>query len=521
MVLLDCRLGGGKVGYYNRIVFQGFSHSMAVALHRSIDDVRLVASDRLDPERRAELGQFMTPSQIADFMASLFRRWPSNIRLLDPGAGVGSLTDAFFTRWSREAGKGARLDVTAYEIDPVLQRFLKRQLGELAEAGVRSRRFIQADIIGSDFIKEAVFALGFGGPRFTHVILNPPYKKIGAASEWRCLLRSIGVETVNLYTAFLALAVALTENGGEIVAIVPRSFCNGTYFRPFRQWLLDRVALTHIHVFESRRRAFEDDDVLQENIIVRLQKGAVQNAVTVSTSHDPSLGDYSERVLDFSDIVKPGDEQRFIHIPTGAEHSDHKLFCFTLAELGLGVATGPVVDFRLKEHCLPQPAKNSVPLLYAQHFSKGAFQWPREHRKPNAILVNDETRKWLMPKGWYALTKRFSSKEEKRRVVSYVLGPEALPYDLYGIENHLNVIHSEKRGLDEKLARGLSVFLNSTLVDSHFRTFSGHTQVNATDLRAMRFPSKEILIRFGAWAKEKGPLSQEAIDSLITSDHGD
>ena len=52
---------------------------------------------------KAQLGQFMTPATIAVFMASLFS--PLNrpeIRLLDPGAGVGSLTAAFVQRACRE-----------------------------------------------------------------------------------------------------------------------------------------------------------------------------------------------------------------------------------------------------------------------------------------------------------------------------------------------------------------------------------------------------------------------------------
>ena len=491
---------------------------MSVALRRPIDEVRVIASNRLDPGRRSALGQFMTPSTIADFMASLFQRWPAHVQLLDPGAGVGSLTDAFVARWLKLVEAGASIKISAYEIEPVLQRFLKTRLDELSELGTRSGCCVTGEIIERDFIAEATFALGFGGPRFTHVILNPPYKKIGAASEWRKQLRNVGIETVNLYSAFLALAVALCEEGGEVVAIVPRSFCNGTYFRPFREWLLERAAITHIHVFESRKRAFQDDDVLQENVIVHLHRGMAQGSVRVSTSHDPSFADYSERHVSFSDIVKPADPQRFIHIPTAAAETS-ELFRYALADLGLGVATGPVVDFRLKGHCLSQPTESTAPLLYAHHFSKGAFQWPREHRKPNAISVNDETRKWLMPKGWYALTKRFSSKEEKRRIVAYVVDPDQLPQELYGFENHLNVIHCGKHGLSEDLARGIALFLNSTLVDTHFRTFSGHTQVNATDLRAMRFPSAETLVRFGKWVKKQQILTQENIDQFIEPSH--
>ena len=66
------------------------------------------------------------------------------------------------------------------------------------------------------------------------------------------MLREVGIETVNLYTGFLAVALGLLEPGGELVAIVPRSFCNGAYYQPFRAWMRERAALTHLHLFESQ-----------------------------------------------------------------------------------------------------------------------------------------------------------------------------------------------------------------------------------------------------------------------------
>lgn len=473
------------------------------------EKARRIASAELDPERRATLGQFMTPGPIADFMASLFRTWPRDISLLEPGAGVGALAEAFGRAYRKHHPDGS-LSITAYEIEESLAAYLGQHLHALEEGGG-----IRTEVVPRDFIRESSFASSFGAQRFTHVIMNPPYKKIGAQSEYRRLLSSIGVETGNLYTAFLALAVQLTRDGGELVAIIPRSFCNGMYFRPFRNWLLERVAITQIHVFESRSKAFGDDDVLQENIIVRLEKGATQGPVVVSTSDGGTFDTYAERTLPFDAIVKPDDRERYIHIPTFEIQAHPELFAKTLKELGLDVATGPVVDFRLREHSLPMPADDSVPLLYAHHFSKGALVWPREHRKPNAIVLNDATRKWLMPRGWYTITKRFSSKEEKRRLVAYVVDPEKLPHELWGFENHLNVIHSKKAGIEPDLARGLALYLNSTIVDQHFRNFSGHTQVNATDLRTMQFPEKKTLLRFGKWAARQRDLRQEKIDEYV------
>ena len=52
----------------------------------------------------------------------------------------------------------------------------------------------------------------------------------------------------NVYALFMAAAVELLKHGGELIAITPRSFCNGLYFREFRRWLLARMSLRHIHL---------------------------------------------------------------------------------------------------------------------------------------------------------------------------------------------------------------------------------------------------------------------------------
>jgi len=63
----------------------------------------------------------------------------------------------------------------------------------------------------------------------------------------------------------------------------------------------------------------------------------------------------------------------------------------------------------------------------------------------------------------------------------------------------------------------LFTYLNSTAVDSLFRTFNGHTQVNATDLRSIKYPSRECLEEIGAWAKKNNNLTQQNIDTKINS----
>ena len=158
-----------------------------------------------------------------------------------------------------------------------------------------------------------------------------------------------------------------------------------------------------------------------------------------------------------------------------------------------------------------------VPLLYPGHCAAQGIEWPRKAKKPNALLLHPQTRKWLFPNGFYTVVRRFSSKEERRRIVATVVQPDIFNSDLLGFENHLNVFHFHRHGLPEHLAYGLAAFLNSTVVDEAFRSFNGNTQVNATDLRLMKYPSTEVLISLGKWAKKQEPLSQEGIDQHVSS----
>ncbi len=476
---------------------------------------------KLDSNRRAELGQFMTPSSVADFMASLFSNWSSDVRLLEPSAGVGSLVESFANEFFKHSKRGSTLNITCFEIEAILASTLATRAREIQKIGEAQGAKVHPEVLVRDFLLESSFGSSFSENRFTHVILNPPYKKIGANSEYRLLLRASGIESVNLYTAFLGLSVLLTARGGEIVAIVPRSFCNGLYFRPFRDWLLGQVSLDHIHVFESRNKAFKGDEVLQENIIIKLTRGVQRDTVTISSSNDASFTDHVERKVAFEEVVRPGDSERYIHIPLNGSQASSPYFQFSLSELGLAVSTGPVVDFRLRDYLTQQPAPDTVPLLYAHHFGATGLSWPREHKKPNAILVAPETMKWLLPRGSYTVVKRFSAKEERRRVVAYSLDASDLQFPYYGFENHLNIIHANKNGIDTNVARGLSIFLNSTVVDQFFRSFSGHTQVNATDLRQMKFPSIDTLTKLGEWSRTQRELSQEIIDAKLENFYGD
>ncbi|MGH9971989.1 MAG: Eco57I restriction-modification methylase domain-containing protein [Pyrinomonadaceae bacterium] len=478
-------------------------------------------------QTRHELGQFLTPKHVADFMASLFSLELPDIQLLDAGAGTGALTDAFVRRCCLGEHQPKRLSVTAYEVDVTVLGTLRRTLRRCQQECERNGIEFSSTIHNEDFISAAAAMLRLDLfspelPVFNAAIVNPPYRKLRSDSSARHRLRSVGIETSNFYTGFVALIIKLLANGGEVVAITPRSFCNGPYFKPFREELLERMSLRRLHLFESRSAAFGKDDVLQENVIVHAVKGEKQvGDVIISSSSGGPTGTVSEYRVPYFEVVSPNDSERFIHFGLGDEHRRAKVAVnsleATLASLNLTVSTGRVVDFRSKSFLRKEPGPNTAPLIYPCHFNGGAVVWPKKNsKKPNAIMIHEKTRELLVPAGIYVLVKRFSSKEERRRIVACIYDPAQVSAERVAFENHLNYFHIRGHGLPMSLAKGLAAFLNSTMIDSYFRQFSGHTQVNATDLRRLNYPTATALENLGR--KIQHPISQGALDELLEAE---
>ena len=490
-----------------------------------VDRLRRVVSDEVQRAGRSALGQFFTPAATARLVAGMTSTQGDMVRVLDPGAGIGILSAAWIARVCALDERPRSIHLTAFELDPRLMPTLEETLEACADACRAAGIDFTYVLRNEDFIEGAVRALDsslFAADtmRFDLAILNPPYLKLRADSRPRQLLRRLGLEVGNLYTAFFALSVSLLAEGGEVVAIVPRSFCNGPYFLPFRKHLLSTVALRRIHVFARRDSAFRDDRVLQENVIVHGKRGGDNDrTVCISTSDGTDDSPVDSHEVSYDEVVRPGDGQMFIHLAGNAAASDLATSMLglpnVLDDLGLRVSTGRVVEFRARQWIEPTLVEGSVPLLHPTHLRGGEIVWPKEGgKKPNAIRRTAESESLLVPRGRYVVVKRFSSKEERRRIVAALVEPDAFPLEAIGMENHLNYYHARHGELDLFLARGLVLFLNSTHVDAFFRQFNGHTQVNATDLRSLRYPSAGQLRRLGEEMALPLP-AQETIDRLV------
>lgn len=447
-------------------------------------------SRQLENSKCAEFGQFFTPISVARLMVSMFDEVRNDdIHIIDPGAGIGTLFSALILRLCTEPIKPSKISVTAYEIEPLFFPYLNNTIRRCRNFCERHKVSLEVIVNQDDFIASIVSSknqepLRDRPGKFTHAILNPPYRKINSDSQQRKLLRSCGIETSNLYTAFMALSSQLLTDGGEMVSITPRSFCNGVYFKTFRQKFLEKMKINKIHLFHSRREVFKDDNVLQENIIIKADRSLIPQE-KVQISYSIGIDEKIKKIgVDRDQVVSTKDKDAIIHITTEELGSStartNGRFVHTLQSLGLQVSTGPVVDFRAKDYIVSSTNAGAVPLIYPFHFDGGYVTWPAMRpKKPDGILSIPETEALLLPSQCYVVVKRFSSKEQEKRIMAALYDPNRFKNDLVGFENHLNYYHDKGNGLNITIAKGLVTFLNSSMADSMFRLFSGHTQVNA------------------------------------------
>lgn len=463
----------------------------------ALSDARRTATT---DDYKSSWGQYFTPPQIAAFMASMVHVVPGqHLSVLDPGAGTGIL-GAAVARVALAAGASS-VRLVAVEAEPetraLLQRsmaFMEIQLGSAFSPQVR----------GDDFLDLHEPRIGVAPlPVFDAVIANPPYFKM-SPTEVR------GGDAPNAYARFMEVAAHVLRPGGQLVFIVPRSFASGYYFRRFRSRFHAGMALESVHLFDSRSDAFSEDEVLQENIIVAYRKGGVPR-VTIEVSSSAGVSDLDQRRCFEAPrelVFLPSDPAGVLYLPAGPQDAATmravQAWPERLSTLGLDISTGPVVPFRT-DAIRREADAETVPLLWMQHVRAGAVRWPlgAGFRKTEHIRL-DAGNKLLVPNRTYVLMRRFSAKEEARRLTVAVLERGRLPGAWLGLENHLNFIHQPGGELEPRLAWGLGALLGSTLIDDYFRIQSGNTQVSATEIRALPLPGRALLERLGDAARAVG-----------------
>lgn len=475
---------------------------------------------------RKAIAQIFTPASVARFMAGRVSRVGEEFTFIDAGAGVGVLAAAVCERIAAMP-KPRRVVAELYETDPNVLPVLRQTAQECRKALAAAGHLLDVTIIEEDFVlRRPAVSLYAPVPRTGYadaVIMNPPYAKLAKDSPQARAFAEIVHGQPNVYALFMAAAVELLRPGGELIAITPRSYCNGLYFREFRRWLLARMSLRHIHLFESRRATFKDSEVLQESIITVAAKRDTQDAeIMLSVSHGAEMNEAKPWPHAASTIIDDPAGDCVIRLP--AESSDLEImrvvesWAGTFADRGLRISTGPVVTFRATDYLLDSADHpDAVPLISIHNVRPFATVWPvAKGTKPVAFKATNGAASLVLPARNYVLLRRFSAKEEHRRLTASPYLPNADERRRsVALENHINYVTHTTRELTEDEVCGLVALFNSALLDRYFRVVSGNTQVNATEIRSMPFPDLRTIGRIGKLVAGLGRNDQGTIESRV------
>lgn len=495
------------------------------------DRLGLTYAARQTTENRKTHGLYLTPPAVANFMAAMLQPTLPKMRILDPAAGAGVLLCAAVQHLVSFKNRPERIELVASEIDTALCHHLDDVLSRLVSWAAKHSVVVSYTIRHEDFILKNAHALRYPAiVSVDAVIANPPYFKINKDDPRAIAASSVVHGQPNIYGLFMAVSAALLRQSGQLVFITPRSFASGPYFRQFRERFFSMMRPIHTHVFTSRRDAFSRDEVLQENVIFHgvRQDGwtetAHQHTFTLSSSAGLSdlarIVTWSGDIQDVLDTTKPGSVFR---LPASPEHEALikrvDRWTGSLLAYGLKISTGPVVPFRATEFLSEKQNGTTVPLLWMNHVHPMEIHWPNGVRKPQYIISKKLSQSLLLPNRNYVVIRRFSAKEQPRRLTAAPLLARSIYDSMIGLENHLNYIHRPGGTLSEDEARGLAALYNSSLLDDYFRCINGNTQVSATEIRAMPLPPMEDIIDLGKRLKtvaDPFPLIDKAVTAMIS-----
>jgi adenine-specific DNA-methyltransferase len=494
--------------------------------------------EKRETDSLKEHGQFLTPPSVARYMAKQLGQIQNGASLLEPAIGSGVLVCAMIERLIEEK-RPLEISITAYETDKELCDVSREVLGIASQEAEKCNIKVQCRVFQEDFVlaclpdeQPSLFGSNESKQKtFTHVLSNPPYFKLNTDDRRvRAVYGKLNGHT-NIYTLFMALSAKLLLPHGKACFIVPRSFCSGAYFSEFRRDLLKDVTPFSLHVFQSRNEVFKGDAILQENVIFSFEKLSQPKQhqywvghISISSSKDDNSLETGiiSRQVSYQHFLNDHEGLLLFRVPTGI--LDEQIleavdkWNGSLEKYGFQVSTGRVVPFRAKGLLKEQVKADNgtVPLLWMQNVKPYEVEYPLDRfDKPQAILANDPS--LLVPNANYVLLRRFSAKEDKRRLVSAPFIGEKFDFEQIGFENHLNVIFRKKGRLSASETIGLSALLNSAIIDRYFRIVNGNTQVNAAELRILPLPPLDVIKNIGEKLQRANNDLPEKVDSIIFS----
>lgn len=491
------------------------------------DKIGRIYAENCNDSHKKNYGQYLTPVEVADLMANMHTQKGTTVRILDAGIGSTVLTCALCESIIKKNGNIKEIEVVGYEMDESVIPTAKKALKYLKEWVNKREVIFNYQLKEEDFVLKNAPVMQddlslFNTEQhetFDVIISNPPYFKLNKNDPRAMAASKVVYGQPNIYSLFMAISAFLLNSKGDLIFITPRSYTAGNYFKAFREVFFSNIIPIECHLFGSRKKAFDRDAVLQEHLILhgkRRNGKFTPNGKRVQISFCEGISDIpnrKKRKTLLKDVVDYHSPNRIISLPiTEEEENIVAKVCSwngSLHKYGMEISTGKVVPFRAINliHTDGELNKYTAPLIWMNHIRDGKIEYPLESfRKQQYILIADISLPILVPNLNYVLMRRFSAKEEHRRLNTCPYFKDKIECEWLGLENHVNYIYSKKGELSINEAFGLSAVLNSKILDTYFRVSNGNTEVSATEIRNMPLPDLDTIVEIGKQISRTGKI---------------
>lgn len=493
--------------------------------HSDIGDVfqavTLAAESSLAGLKRRSLGEFFTPTEIAQHLVALSEYDPLTIakhKVADPTCGSGNLLAAVVAQIAQAiqtglldpavAISGMNRNICGFDIQPIAVLLTRLQL-LLASLSILRRSGLSDtnvyETLSFPFVQlrdplSAPEDLWDSFAPFDIVLGNPPFlkatrKRLPFVAHYEEILAG----QPNLYQLFLWWAIRATRAGGRVAFLVPQSIRAGQYLRKLRREIANTCEITAITCFVERTGVF--DSVDQQMMILALRKlteGSKRADVAIRIS---AKGQSLARCS----ALKVGQDQ------LAWMQQDKPIWCISdkvldytiLAKVYKGQpALGKVKEFEIlnggfvwnqhKERLRSTDGENTLPLVSSCSIGVYHFTFPPSDKRASQRLFVDTTPPITEPvhTDQTILLKRTTPRKVRgRRIVAALLSDDFLAkYPSYFVENHVNLIRATQDRTLERYLSGLSAWLNSRLANFVFSMMNGSSHLSKFELELIPAP---------------------------------
>jgi len=493
--------------------------------HSDISDVlqavALVAEGSLARLRRRSLGEFFTPTEIAQHLVALTDYDPLTIleyKVADPACGSGNLLAAVVAK-TVEATQSGSLDpvaaisgmnrnISGFDIQPIAilltrLQLLLASLPILKCSGLSDTNVYETLAFPCVQLRDPLSApedLWDLFAPFDIVLGNPPFLKVTKKQlPFVTHYEDILAGQPNLYQLFLWWAIRATRVGGRVTFLVPQSMRAGQYLRKLRREIANTCEMTAITCFVDRTGVF--DSVDQQMMILALRKlteGSKRADVAVQISaNGQSLARRSALKVGQDQLVWMQEEKPIWCISN--EMMDYAILakvCEGQPVLGRSkefkILNGGFVWNQHKERLRSTESDNTLPLISSASIGVHQFTFPPSGKRVSQRLFADATPPIAEPthKARPILLKRTTPRKARgRRIVAALLADDFLAkYPTYFVENHVNLIRATQRSTADRYLSGLSAWLNSRLANFVFSMMNGSSHLSKFELEIIPAP---------------------------------